>query len=342
MAVTISEAIETIKLLLEIAEETSSSTMRWMAVTDHFQAIQELGKGSYGEVLLAKHRDSGQMVALKMQSKEKTDREHFVVEHSISLLLTSHLHIITTYRMAFETLTSYVSVQELAPAGTLRSIIKRKVLQMVSALEFMHRKSLVHRDIKADNILMDPECKCIKLADFGLTRIQGIYVPQMSWIIPYMAPELCALRHNEHLLLNPSLDVWALGILVYVMLTGQYPWNKALSSDWQYQDFICWHQGQVLTRAPSQWKRFTVEGSILFFQILAPNPTERCSVLDILHYINLPWTEEHLSEGLTRVTQGILTDQVQDVGAGATTSWTPCLLEHDLSISSWHHGNLWF
>uniref|UniRef100_A0A8C5LMJ5 Protein kinase domain-containing protein n=1 Tax=Leptobrachium leishanense TaxID=445787 RepID=A0A8C5LMJ5_9ANUR len=295
MAVTISEANETIKLLLEIAEETSS-TMRRMAVTDHFQAIQELGKGSYGEVLLAKHRDSGQMVALKMQSKEKTDREHFVVEHSIGLLLTSHLHIITTYGMAFETLTSYVSVQELAPTGTLLSIIKRKVsdqrcIHFIRTLEFMHRKSLVHCD-KADNILMDPGCKSIKLADFGLTRIQGIYVPQMSWIIPYMAPELCALRHNEHLLLNPSL--------------GQYPWKEALSNDWQYQDFICWHQGQVLTRAPSQWKRFTVEGRILFLQILAPNPTERCSVLEILHYINLPWTEEHLSEGLTSPLCGII------------------------------------
>ncbi|XP_072269931.1 serine/threonine-protein kinase SBK1-like [Pyxicephalus adspersus] len=145
-----------------------------MEVTKYFDPIQELGKGSYGKVLLAIHRSSGQLVAVKTLRKEKTPMDNFLVEYGISLSLSCHPHIIRTHEIAFHTITNYVFVQEVAPAGTLQSIVKPNVgmsedlgkhcaPQIASALDFMHSQGIVHRDIKLDNILlMDYECHMFK------------------------------------------------------------------------------------------------------------------------------------------------------------------------------------
>ncbi|XP_063309563.1 serine/threonine-protein kinase SBK1-like [Pelobates fuscus] len=301
MAATIMDVTkETAKDLLKLVGETSQ-TMTRMSVMDHFDPIKELGKGSYGKVLLANHRRSGQLVALKMLVKEKTLADNFLLEYSICVYLGIHPHIVTTFRMAFETPSNYVFVQEVAPAGTLHSIITPKVglqedivkcciLQLTSALEFIHYKGLVHRDIKLNNILlMDHECHCIKLADFGLTRLQGTYVPGMSWIIPYMAPELCLVADSEQILLHPSLDVWAFGVLVYVMLTGCFPWKEALPRDQQYLQFVHWQVFKDTVPIPAEWRLVTTESQHFFRLMLAIDATDRCSVSHIVEYIHWPW-----------------------------------------------------
>ncbi|XP_063309573.1 serine/threonine-protein kinase SBK1-like [Pelobates fuscus] len=303
MAATIMDVTkETAKDLLKLVGETSQ-TMTRMSVMDHLDPIKELGKGSYGKVLLANHRRSGQLVALKMLVKEKTLADNFLLEYSICVYLGIHPHIVTTFRMAFETPSNYVFVQEVAPAGTLHSIItpkgevglqedivKRCILQLTSALEFIHYKGLVHRDIKLNNILlMDHECHCIKLADFGLTRLQGTYVPGMSWIIPYMAPELCLVADSEPILLHPSLDVWAFGVLVYVMLTGCFPWKEALPRDQQYLQFVHWQVFKDTVPIPAEWRLVTTESQHFFRLMLAIDATDRCSVSHIVEYIHWPW-----------------------------------------------------
>ncbi|XP_053310780.1 serine/threonine-protein kinase SBK1-like [Spea bombifrons] len=330
---------EMAKLLLQLIGETSIS-MRRMAVTDHFDPVREIGKGSYGKVLLASHRTSGQMVALKMLKKDRTGRDIFLLEYTISLCLASHPHIISTYGMVFETLSNYVFVQEIAPAGTLLSIIKPKVglqedlakhcvLQVASALDFMHSKGLVHRDIKLDNILlMDGGCRYIKLADFGLTRLQGTHVPAMSWTIPYMAPELCVLEENAQLLLHPSLDVWAFGVLVYITLTGCFPWNEAKTTDKMYLDFTYWESIKDITQAPSEWKRFTPEARSIFLQMLALNPTDRCPAIEISNYINFPWKSAIPPVNIVYGAGGH-----QDIHIAASYNWSPCLLLDQENIS---------
>ncbi|XP_068121489.1 serine/threonine-protein kinase SBK1-like [Hyperolius riggenbachi] len=278
-----------------------SANMRTMEVTEYFVPILELGSGSYGNVLLAKHRHSGQMAAVKRMAKEKTPMDDFLMEFGISLSLSCHPHIITTYELAFQTSMDYVFVQEVAPAGTLLSIVKpnvgleeellkRCILQICTALDFMHSRGLVHRDIKLDNILlMDFSCHRVKLSDFGLTRLQGTYVPPMASIIPYMAPELCSLDQGEHLLLNSSLDVWAFGVLIYSALLGSVPWKEAVYEDDQYIDFAWWQILNDITTAPGGWKKISLAARYMFWDILAINSSERCSAMDIVKYIHLPW-----------------------------------------------------
>ncbi|XP_040277451.1 serine/threonine-protein kinase SBK1-like [Bufo bufo] len=331
------------KNLLHRISETSED-LKMMEVTDHFELLHELGTGSYGKVFKGKHKTSGQIVAIKMLAKEKTPTDNFLLEYCISLTLSCHPHIILTHEIAFHTSRDFVFVQEMAPAGNLQSIIKHKVglqedmlkrcvPQIASALNFMHNSGVVHRDVKLDNILlMDAECHWIKLADFGLTRIQGTLVPSLSWCIPYTAPEFCCLRQGEELVLQPSVDVWAFGVLIYIALTGFFPWQVALGRDQQYKEFAWWQVKKDLSEAPGKWKKISTEARGMFWKLLTLNASERCSAMDILNYIHLPWKAEVPSEQIKMNPSFLqVICRPYDVRAGDTSSSTSCiLLDHEL------------
>ncbi|KAM9331075.1 serine/threonine-protein kinase SBK1-like [Gastrophryne carolinensis] len=297
----------TAKSLLQLISWTSER-LKMTEVAEHFIFIKELGTGSYGKVLLAKYRAAGQFVAVKLLSKKTTPMDNFLMEYTMSLSLSCHPHIILTHDIAFQTTSDYVFVQEVAPAGSLQSIIKPKiglheemvkrcVTQIASALDFMHSRGMVHRDIKLDNILlMDLECRHIKLADFGLTRLQGTLAPSMSWFIPYTAPELCCLPKGGQILLHPSLDVWAFGVVVYIILTGLFPWKLADGQDQKYRDFAWWQVRKDVTLAPHMWQMFSTEARQMFWELLALDASERCPAVDILKYIDLPWKEKSPQE----------------------------------------------
>ncbi|XP_040277455.1 serine/threonine-protein kinase SBK1-like [Bufo bufo] len=217
--------------------------------------------------------------------------------------------------------------------GMQEDMLKRCVPQIASALNFMHNSGVVHRDVKLDNILlMDAECHWIKLADFGLTRIQGTLVPSLSWCIPYTAPEFCCLRQGEELVLQPSVDVWAFGVLIYIALTGFFPWQVALGRDQQYKEFAWWQVKKDLSEAPGKWKKISTEARGMFWKLLTLNASERCSAMDILNYIHLPWKAEVPSEQIKMNPSFLqVICRPYDVRAGDTSSSTSCiLLDHEM------------
>ncbi|XP_069461961.1 serine/threonine-protein kinase SBK1-like [Ambystoma mexicanum] len=286
-------------LLLLTAEH-----MVTMEIAEHFDVLRELGRGTYGQVVLGKHRGSDATVALKLLPKNRILRQSFLLEFSTSLLLSAHPSIITTLIVAWQTVDHYILAQEVAPAGSLHSLlipevgipeamVKRCVLQVTSALDYMHGLGLVHRDIKPDNImLMDPECRCVKLSDFGLTTMAGTSIPSMNCIIPYMAPELCCLRKPETLFLHPSLDVWAMAVVIVTTLTGFFPWKQALPSDRHYKDFYWWQMSGYSSPVPGYWQRFTPEAVQGIKEMLSFHPLRRCSIKNIQQYLDVPWKAE--------------------------------------------------
>ncbi|XP_075046106.1 serine/threonine-protein kinase SBK1-like [Mixophyes fleayi] len=287
--------------ILQEMMNLTSKTMPLIKLKDQYRVIKELGSGSYGRVFLVENKLQGNIMTLKLMRKSSTKKENFLLEYCVSLCLSSHPNIIKTFAVAFETNKYFSFAQELATAGDLYSItvpqiglpetmVKRCAMQLAEALDFMHSKALVHRDIKLDNILLfDKDCHYIKLSDFGLTRLEGFLISPMKGIVPYSPPELCSLEDNETLQLDSSLDVWAFGILLFCISTGYFPWDVASCKDRQYEDFFLWQTTEDCQNIPSQWKQFTWHALDMFQKLLRINADKRRPAIEIQKYLSVPW-----------------------------------------------------
>lgn len=173
--------------------------------------------------------------------------------------------------------------------GLSEHTTKRCIYQVALALDYLHNRKLVHRDIKPENILIfDKECRKVKLSDFGMTRIAGTTEKRVSGTIPYTAPELCETSKHSGFVVEYSIDVWAFGVLLFCMMTGNFPWEKALHLDTFYYEFLQW-QKYKNANVPSQWRRFTPHALKMFSKLLSIEPEKRCAIKDILWYFGKNW-----------------------------------------------------
>ncbi|XP_071592786.1 LOW QUALITY PROTEIN: serine/threonine-protein kinase SBK2-like [Heliangelus exortis] len=290
-------------VLEELLEITAQSLVR-TEVAEHYEVIRELGRGKYGHVMLVTHRQRGTPMALKLLPKASTKLHTFLYEYCVALSLATHPAIISMFGIAIESSKYYGFLYEAALHKDLISIIKPRdgipeaaakqcAKQLVSALEFIHSRGLVYRDVKPENVLLfDPECRLIKLTDFGLTRPKGTKLKLVAGVIPYTAPELSNTADAQGVPIDASMDAWAFGVLLFCLLTGYFPWEQSLPDDPFFEDFMLWQETGLEKDLPRHWKRLTAKAALMLRSLLALDPAKRSPVSGALHYVDFPWKLE--------------------------------------------------
>ena len=193
-----------------------------------FEILECLGRGGMGVVYKARQKSLNRLVAIKILGSERAGEARFAERfaHEAELLAQLNQPNIVTIHDFGETDGLYFLVMEYVDGVNLRDLIAEgkldptEALAIVSpiceALQYAHKKGIVHRDIKPENLLFDREGG-VKIADFGIASLIGSSV-EGSGTPPYMAPEQASQVDADH-----RADIYALGVVLYEMLTGERP-----------------------------------------------------------------------------------------------------------------------
>ena len=206
-----------------------------------FICLAQLGKGSFGEVYLVQKINTKEKFAMKVLRKERIMGQNLlkyaIAERNV-LSLSNHPFIVKL-NFAFQTSTKLFLILEYCPNGDLAKHLlfekrfseeraKFYICEILLALENLHQRDIIFRDLKPDNVVLDEEGHC-KLTDFGLSK-EGVNENQSAssfcGSIAYLAPEM--LKKQGH---GKAVDWYLLGVLLYEMLVGITPFFTARKED---------------------------------------------------------------------------------------------------------------
>lgn len=203
-----------------------------------FEALDDkyLGKGGFGCVWKVRHKITRKIYAIKVIDKTNIIKENLVEQTNREIDVMYHLdhpHIIKLYNH-FEDDDTFCLIMQYAPKGHLYKLIKgnkpldqktaaQYVREVISAVKYLHTRNppIIHRDIKPENVLLDADMRC-KLADFGWSNEKVADKDRETFCgtPEYLAPEM--IKKTGH---NESVDIWAIGVLLFELLTGKTPFN---------------------------------------------------------------------------------------------------------------------
>lgn len=255
-----------------------------------FRIKKAIGEGSMGEVFLAEQTNLGRKVALKFLPKEFASNETLLerfLREAKSLAALDHPHIVRIYAMGEEKGHHYAAM-EFIDGASLQDILDQKkrlpvgdavqiTLVCAAALEHAHNLGIIHRDIKPANILVSRDGMA-KVADFGLVKLvqadmsmtatgTGLGTPE------YMAPE----QSYDARTATPASDVFSLGAMLYVMLTGELPYKGS-----SVVEFLSAKQSGKYEPAKSINPEAPERLDLIIHRTLVPEPKQRyanCSEL---------------------------------------------------------------
>ncbi|CAL8080247.1 unnamed protein product [Orchesella dallaii] len=249
--------------------------------------------------------------------------DNFKRELRYNYFLSPHPNIVTSFNISFNWASSFnVYVQEYAPHGDLSKYIllntnrKRPTMcspclsecqvkliasQLASALEFMHGFKLVHQDLRAENVLVfKTNMSRVKLCDFGSTRRESTLITKGNLISSssanLLAPEVSYLLPQERYECHRSADVWQMGILLCICLTGSAPWQSAEFTDPLFRQYTNWLKRKSL-KVPEPFRKFTPRLVRLLKRLLEPKCHLRSEIREVFKYLGDDWIKPSCKMG---------------------------------------------
>lgn len=253
-----------------------------------------LGQGNFAKVYHGRDINSGENIAIKVIDKEKVLKVGLIdqTKREISVMgMVKHPNIVELYEVMATKTKIYFALEyakggelfDKVAKGRLKEDAARKYFQqLICAVDFCHSRGVYHRDLKPENLLLD-EYGNLKVTDFGLSahaecmRLDGL-LHTTCGTPAYVAPEVISRRGYD----GAKADIWSCGVILYVLLTGQLPFNDSnimqLYKKISKADYKC----------PSS---FPPEVRRLLKRILDPNPATRISIKRIMEN---PWFRKGL------------------------------------------------
>uniref|UniRef100_A0A1I8AJD9 Protein kinase domain-containing protein n=1 Tax=Steinernema glaseri TaxID=37863 RepID=A0A1I8AJD9_9BILA len=289
------KGVESMQLKVPAPGETGHLGMQIQSEQEFSQLYQifadeVLGSGQFGTVYGGIHRKSGKHVAVKLIDKLKfPSNKEAALRTEVDILQKVRHPGVVEFQQMLETPDRIFVVMEKLKGDMLEMILSSEkgrlseritqflVHQILIALHYLHSQNIVHCDLKPENILLssDSDFPQVKLCDFGFARIIGERSFRRSVVgtPAYLAPEV--LRNKGF---NRSLDMWSVGVIVYVSLSGTFPFNE----DEDINDQI---QNAEFMYPPNPWKDISDNAIDFINGLLQVKMSKRLTVSKSLAHI---------------------------------------------------------
>ena len=261
-------------------------------LSDIYDIKEKLGSGKFGLIKLGINKKTNQKVAIKIMSKSNMANDDLeLVRTEIEILkICQHPNIIQLYDV-FENINYFYIIMEYCPGGDLFSYLEKRnfrlpenqackfMHKMCAAIYYIHQYGIAHRDLKPENVLMtsNDENADLRILDFGLSKIIG---PDEKCTEPYGTLSYVAPEVLLDIPYGKEVDLWSLGVIAYLMLSGSLPFDdreseeeiarKTVSEDPPYKGSI--------------WKKISNEAKDFIKKLLVKNPEKRMNVKEALQH----------------------------------------------------------
>lgn len=265
-----------------------------------YEVGKMLGKGNFGKVYKAKSVTTGEIVAIKMISKDEVKKQGMSeqVKKEISIMpLVKHPNIVELKEVMATKCNIYLVMEyvgggdlytKIVNHGKLDENLARKFFQqLIMAVDFCHSRGVCHRDLKLENILLDSNGDNLKICDFGLATFLGgkennnfdelLYTACGAFA--YMAPEI--IRGEKYC--GKMADIWSCGVILFTLMAGYPPFQD------ENRRRMLWKIRVIKYDFPLE---FSKEVEELIKKIFVPIPCERIMISDIM---KTPWFKRGLS-----------------------------------------------
>ena len=249
-----------------------------------------IGRGAFGKVNIGLNILTGRIVAIKSFNKNNlvNEKAKKKILYETNLMRGLYHPAVTKILETFETEKYMLIIMEYISGGNLQNFVKKrrklcektaKILfsQLIQGIKYIHSKGIVHRDIKLENILLDLN-NIVKICDFGVGKLtqKGQKLLDQCGTPVYMAPEIIQGEGYEGF----PVDVWSAGVALYIMLSGNIPFNRDKTHDLQ---------SAIINLPYKKIEDISESANDLLEKILEKDPSKRYTPEQILEH---PWMNE--------------------------------------------------